>query len=82
MCFETVCRCSGCGADLGYIINYCGKGDCDSVNTVVDDSGDCGQCHTPPEIMRIKGVWYWGLSPQPQGGGGEGEKGGKLPERT
>ena len=47
MCFETVHRCSGCGVDLGYVINYCGRGDCDSVDTVVDDSGDCGQCRTP-----------------------------------
>ena len=78
MCFETVHHCLGCGAGLGYVINYCGRGDCDSVDTVVNDLGDCGQCHTPTRDNENQGGVAWGALAPSHGGGG----GGKLLERT
>lgn len=47
MCMETILRCGGCGAEVSYVMNYCGRNDCSGCDTVVDYSGDCGECRTP-----------------------------------
>ena len=60
MCFETVRRCSGCGVDLGYVINFCGGGTVILSTLSSTIRGIVANAAPPPEIMRIKGVWHGG----------------------